>query len=82
MILTDPPFDVLKKDADFISTLEMDAVCANAMNLLKPNGVLFLFCSHFQICNWFQAIESSGLKTPIIFSIIPKAGLETLICYF
>jgi DNA modification methylase len=60
LILTDPPYNIMRKDRstkilderDFISDLQMQEFCRIAKYLLAPHGSGFIFCHEDQIVKW------------------------------
>jgi DNA modification methylase len=72
MILTDPPYNVLQIDRDSISHNEMEDICKMGMEYLKPNGVIFIFCSDKQIPIYFELLSKHGYHQPMIFMMTYK----------
>ena len=78
LILTDPPYGVLKEERDSISQKTMEEFAQHVENLLKPNGKFVIFCSFPQITIWTEALVKSKLNVqmnPLIVAYKPEGNL-------
>lgn len=61
LFIPDPPYNILKKNHDRISEIQMKNLCLYAQHYLAPTGTVIIFCSAKQISIYQHYLKEARL---------------------
>lgn len=61
---------------------EIKELCYSSFEMLRPNGVFFVFCSDKQLSDYQRYIPEAGFYKNILFTILTKESKFIIILLF